>query len=266
MVQTKGDMMLSYWFVFHQSDLLLQRDDGGNYNIPYSEFPPFFPVEKSEIRRVSIPSLQADAQTFSIDNIPELPDEFMWMGLRDAFKYLSAQLYQAAGKCSEIIYWHKHTKFCGVCGTKMEFATEISKKCPNCGGEIWPQLSPAVIVLIRKDDKLLLVRAHNFKRHFFGLVAGFVETGETLEEAVQREVFEETQLKIKNLKYFGSQPWPYPCGLMVGFMADYKAGHLVLQQSELADGGWFSKDNLPPIPEKLSIARKLIDAWINEGA
>lgn len=113
-----------------------------------------------------------------------------------------------------------------------------------------------------QNDQVLLVHANNFKGNYYGLVAGFVETGETLEQAVVREVTEETNLKIKNLKYFGSQPWPYPCGLMIGFYAEYESGEIKLQRSELGAGGWFTMDNLPPIPEKLSIARKLIDNWI----
>ena len=110
----------------------------------------------------------------------------------------------------------------------------------------------------------MLVHARNFKSDFFGLVAGFVETGETLEEAVHREVAEETGIKIKNLRYFGSQPWPYPCGLMVGFNADYDGGDLQLQQSEISKGAWFTKENLPNIPERLSIARMILDDWINQ--
>ena len=159
----------------------------------------------------------------------------------------------------------------------MRFDTAISKKCEHCGKEIWPQLATAVIVRIRRQettreadgttirkDEILLVHAKNFRGDHYGLVAGFVETGETLEEAVYREVLEETGLHITNLRYFGSQPWPYPCGLMVGFTADYDFGKIHLQRSELTKGAWFDRDHLPAIPEKMSIARQLIDAWLEE--
>lgn len=144
----------------------------------------------------------------------------------------------------------------------MKMHTEISKRCCECGKEIWPQVATAVIALIHKGDKVLLVRGKNFRSNFFGLVAGFVETGETLEEAIAREALEETGIKIRNIQDFGSLPWPYPCGLMVGFNADYESGTIHLQESELTKAGWFDRDNLPTIPGKLSIARMLIDDWL----
>ena len=144
----------------------------------------------------------------------------------------------------------------------MKLHTNISKRCEHCGKEVWPQLATAVIVLIHRGDEVLLVHANNFKRNFFGLVAGFVETGETLEEAVVREVSEEVGITIQNIRYFASQPWPYPSGLMVGFTAEYVSGEIKLQRSELAAGGWYHKDHLPELPEKLSIARQLIDHWL----
>ena len=140
--------------------------------------------------------------------------------------------------------------------------TNISKRCEECGKEVWPQLATAVICLIYRGDEVMMVRARNFRGDFYGLVAGFVETGETLEEAVEREIAEEVGLRVKNIRYYGSQPWPYPSGLMVGFYAEYDGGSVHLQQSELSSGGWFRYDNLPPLPEPLSIARKLIDHWL----
>ena len=144
----------------------------------------------------------------------------------------------------------------------MKMHTDISKRCINCGKEVWPSLATAIIVLIQRNDEVLLVHARNFKGNFYGLVAGFVETGETLEEAVHREVLEETGITIENLHYFGSQPWPYPSGLMIGFTADYVSGNIHLQKEELSKGAWFTKDDLPNIPEKLSIARRMLDDWI----
>ena len=123
-------------------------------------------------------------------------------------------------------------------------------------------LATAIIVRITRGDEILLARGRNFKRDFYGLIAGFVETGETLEEAVRREAMEETGLSITNIRYFASQPWPYPSGLMVGFTADYAGGELHLQREELKIAGWFHKTNLPNLPEKLSIARRLIDDWL----
>ena len=169
-----------------------------------------------------------------------------------------------AGKCEELLYWDQNTKFCGVCGGQMKMHTDISKRCEECGKEVWPSLATAIIVLVHRGDEVLLVHARNFRGNFFGLVAGFVETGESLEEAVHREVMEETGLTITNLRYFGSQPWPYPSGLMVGFHADYVSGEIKLQKEELAAGQWFGRDNLPEIPEKLSIARKIIDDWLSK--
>ena len=127
---------------------------------------------------------------------------------------------------------------------------------------VYPVIHPAIIVLIRKGDELLLVHARNFKGRFHGLVAGFLEVGESLEQCVRREVMEETGLTIKNITYFGSQPWPYPSGLMVGFFADYESGTIKLQDDELSAGAFFSKDHLPELPQKLSIARRMIDWWL----
>lgn len=251
------------WFVFCKSDILIQKTSGGKYCIPYSEFPPTDIKPWTTVHNIT-PLGGVGVKTYNIDAPVTSNNEFEMCGLRASYNKLAHELYFKAGKCAEILYWDRNTKFCGVCGAPMQMHTDISKRCTNCGKEVWPQLATAVIVLVRKGDEILLVHANNFKGNYYGLVAGFVETGETLEEAVVREVQEETGLEITNLKYFTSQPWPYPSGLMIGFNADYYSGDIRLQRSELSAGGWFNKYNLPKIPEKLSIARQLIDNWLQE--
>ncbi|MBP3219672.1 MAG: NAD(+) diphosphatase [Prevotella sp.] len=277
--------MKYYWFVFCKTELLIEKTKEGQYTIPYGEKPPVGLKEWTTVHTVDIPEpLRSDdgateVRTFRID-APYLgqgangkaKERIMEMcSLRASYHLLPRQLYLIAGKCQEILYWDANTKFCGVCGAPMKLHTNISKRCTECGKEVWPQLATAVIVLIQRKasdgnpqhNEVLLVHANNFRSNYYGLVAGFVETGETLEEAVEREVAEEVGLKIKNLRYFGSQPWPYPCGLMVGFYADYAGGDIHLQRSELGSGGWFTRDKLPQIPDKMSIARKLIDNWLD---
>lgn len=258
-------MERKYWFVFCKGDLLLEKTSDGRYTIPYQEEAPTALKEWTNVHTIT-PFGDDDVRTYTIDRPVTDNPRYEMCGLRATYNKLPHELYQIAGKCQEILYWDANTRFCGVCGGPMKMHTEISKRCTHCGKEIWPLLATAIIVLIRREDKVLLVHARNFRGKFFGLVAGFVETGETLEEAVVREVHEEVGIKIKNIRYFASQPWPYPCGLMVGFTADYVSGDLHLQRSELDDAGWFDRDHLPPVPDKMSIARQLIDSWLEESS
>jgi len=254
-----------YWFVFCKSELLLLKNSDGSYTVPQGDEAPTKLQAWIHVHHISPMADGTEVRTYRIENPNEKPEGMEFCPLRASYSRLPLELYLKAGKCNEILYWDFNTRFCGVCGGQMKMHTDISKRCEECGKEVWPQLATAVIVLIHRGDEILLVHANNFRGPFYGLVAGFVETGETLEEAVRREVKEEVGLEIKNLKYFGSQPWPYPSGLMVGFNAEYAGGEIKLQREELSDGGWYSRDNLPQIPEKLSIARKLIDNWLEGG-
>jgi NAD+ diphosphatase len=253
--------MDKYYFVFCKDDILLQQRPDGTFTIPLQEEPPTEVKPWNHLMHVSPMADGTEVIAYRIDN----PVTHLYpVSLRQSYYKLDRPLYLKAGKCQELLYWDQQTRYCGVCGAPMRMDTDISKKCTSCGKEVWPQLATAVIVLIHRGDEVLLVRARNFRTDFYGLVAGFVETGETLEEAVAREAMEETGVSIRNIRYFGSQPWPYPCGLMVGFHADYAGGDIHLQQSEIAKGGWFRRDNLPQIPEPLSIARMLLDDWLSE--
>ena len=246
-----------YWYVFYNDQLLLQKKADG-YVIPCTDEAPV-----TVARSLPVEMRDGTMAMAAFTDAPlEETDVFQPMGLRASYDHIDRYSYDQAGKAYEIVYWDRHSRFCPVCGTPTELKGPIMKKCPRCGNEMFPSVSPAVLVLIRKGEEILLVHARNFRGTFHGLVAGFLETGETLEQCVEREVWEETGLTIRNITYFGNQPWPYPSNLMIGFIADYVSGEIKLQDEELSSGSFFSKDNLPEIPHKLSLARKMIDWWL----
>ena len=264
-----------YWFIFIGNNILLEQE-GSEFRIPQGDMPPTPTFEWTTMQK--LPDFNGKSCcAYALTTPPKdgFSTSLTTMDLRASYHVLPFPLYNIAGKAFELLYWDSNTRYCGHCGAPMKRHTDISKRCTNGGKEVWPQVAPAIIVRIRKQpqidangqpletEKILLVHARNFRRkNYFGLVAGFVETGESLEECVRREVMEEHHLQIKNICYFASQPWPYPCGIMIGFTADYASGELKLQDEELSQGGWFDAQNLPPIPDKMSIARRLIDDWI----
>ena len=258
---------MNYYFIFCKDSLLLEQRPDGSLTVPLGEEPPTEVKPWTNILNVAPMTDGTGVKAYTIDAVPsEFGQPMLFLPLRQTYYHLPETLYLKAGKCAELLYWDHNTRFCGVCGGPMRMHTDISKRCEHCGKEVWPQLATAVIVLIhRGPDEVLLARGRSFKTDFYGLIAGFVETGETLEEAVQREVREETGLAIRNIRYFDSQPWPYPCGLMVGFNADYDGGELHVQREELRKADWFHRDHLPNLPEKLSIARRLIDNWLENN-
>ena len=238
-------MTKKYYFAFCKEDLLLEKLPDGRYTIPFGVEPPTEVKAWTHQMNVTPMDDGTPVITYRIDAPVTDSDRYEMCGLRQSYYKLVRPLYKKAGKCQELLYWDQNTKYCGVCGAPMRMDTDISKKCTECGKEIWPQLATAVIVLIHKDDEVLLVRAKNFKRDFFGLVAGFVETGETLEEAVAREALEETGVTITNIRYFGSQPWGITAGgLLLGYWcevdgddivkADGTVDYFVLDMDEIA--------------------------------
>jgi NAD+ diphosphatase len=192
-----------------------------------------------------------------------VPDGLTFEGLRQVYGRLDEDLFSLAGRALQIIDWDRTHQFCGRCGSRTRtHPTERAKECVECGLLHFPRLAPAIIVLVQRNAELLLARARRFPTVMYSTLAGFVEPGETLEEAVIREVKEESGITIKDIRYFGSQPWPFPHSLMVGFTAKYASGEIKLNDEENLDMGWFTAENLPQLPGKMSIARKLIDWFI----
>jgi NAD+ diphosphatase len=189
---------------------------------------------------------------------------FKLNNLRTLFGLIPDTLIWIAGHGNQLLYWHLAHRYCGKCGHETEDKTdERAKICPRCQHINYPRLSPAVIVAILKDNRILLARNRNFKGPFYSVLAGFVEPGESLEECVKREIKEEVGIAVKNIRYFGSQPWPFPDSLMIAFVSDYAAGEISVDNSEIIEAAWFSKEELPQIPPKISIARQLID-WFSQ--
>lgn len=195
-----------------------------------------------------------------VDALPEIPYGEA-SSLRSIFQLAGDEAFALAGRATQLLDWRNHHRFCGKCGaeTKMK-ADEYAMQCPACGLIAYPRISPAVMVLVRDGDRLLLARSPHFKPGVFSALAGFVEPGETLEACAAREVREEVGIEISGLRYFDSQPWPFPNSLMVAFFADYAGGSIQPDPNEIESADWFPLNALPLLPEPVSIARRLIDA------
>lgn len=172
-----------------------------------------------------------------------------------------ASAFALAGRATQLLDWQRNHRFCGRCATPTQMkTTEFAMVCPDCGLVAYPRISPAIMVLIRRGEELLLARSPHFRPGVFSALAGFVEAGETLEQCAVREVREEVGLEIANLRYFDSQPWPFPDSLMVAFFADYAGGEITPDPAEIEAADWYRRDALPTLPDPVSIARRLIDA------
>ncbi len=197
-----------------------------------------------------------------------LPEGVEVLGLRDAFARMEPAEWALAGRAFQWLAWEAGHRFCGACATPLEAAEGHSRRCPACGLTVFPSNATAIIVLIGRgqgaDRELALARSPHFKPGVYSAVAGFTEPGESLEAAVHREVAEELGIRIQDLRYFGSQPWPFPNGLMVAFLAEHLDGELRPDPAEIEDARWFRLDALPDLPSTLSIARWMLDAAVAE--
>lgn len=193
------------------------------------------------------------------------PPGYDWVGLRALFSVLEDAHFALAGRALQLLQWDRDHQHCGRCGTPTEpRAEERVRVCPACKLSAYPRVAPAVMALVRRERELLLGRSPHFPAGMYSALAGFVEPGETLEQCVAREVGEEVGVSVTNLTYFASQPWPFPHSLMIAFVCDWSGGEIRAQEGEIEAADWFNVLQLPKLPSKISIARRLIDAVVAE--
>ncbi len=250
----------AYWFIFNSDKLLINPKN--DLKIPFTDSLKEFSI--ISIREYYLGTLDGHP-TYTAEVTPETtaPEGMSFEDLKLTYDILDEDIFLLAGRAIQIINWDKNHQFCGACGAPtINWEHGNAKKCPECGHMSFPRISPAVITAIVKDGKLLMAKHSYGVTNRYGLIAGFVDPGETLEEAVKREVAEEVGLKVKNIKYFDSQPWPFPHSLMVGFTAEYKSGEIKVDELEILDAKWFSPEEISPLPSKMSIASELIEWFI----
>lgn len=257
-----GSTAPAIWFVVRGMELLIRIDDHERYAVPVA-------IEIEAVVKPLEPHVLGtlDGRPVLTAEVPanfEPPDRTIFVGIRKLFETLDPILYGLAGRALQIVEWDRTHRFCGRCGAAMEpMAGQRAKRCPACELLRFPRLDPSVIVLVERAGKVLLARNATYTPGYFSVLAGFVDQGETLEDAARREVREEVGIELGEIRYFGSQPWPFPHGLMIGFIAEWASGELEPNPGELDEAGWFAPDELPALPGKISIARDLVDDFVH---
>jgi NAD+ diphosphatase len=250
-----------YWIIRHQQQILIDvRHPHGPNFLPHADF-----LDGNHSKPIEVGFWQG-LPCYATDTV-NMPEglEAQLVPLRQVFGVAGPEAFALAGRATQLIDWQLNHRFCGRCGHQTRLHDkDFAMQCDQCGLHSYPRISPAVMVLVRRGAELLLARSPHFKPGVFSALAGFVEAGETLEQCAAREVKEEVGIEIGDLRYFHSQSWPFPNSLMIAFFADYIGGQLTPDPSEIEAADWFSIDNLPVLPDPVSIARRLIEGALHE--
>jgi NAD+ diphosphatase len=253
----------AWWFIFSKTKLLM-ADPDSTPTIPLLsglDDLGFHPLEEIYLGTLEGKHCYAAAVPDSVS----IPSGLAFLDLRQLYSKIDQDLIHLSFRAIHLLDWSQKTRFCKRCGMEMKIQeVERAKKCPSCGQQSFPRISPAVIVLVERGDQCLLARSPRFQDGFYSVLAGFAEPGETLENTVRREVWEETGIEVEDIRYFGSQPWPFPDSLMIGFTAQYAGGEIRVDGTEILEANWYTFDQLPKIPGRISIARSLIDWFVNK--
>ena len=252
------------WFIYMGNHVLVAYDETGQ-RIPVARTPADL---KLQALRTQYLGKLPDHHCFAaeVEDGTPAPAGMQWSGLRALYGTLDDTVFALAGRAFQIVDWDRSHQFCGRCGTPTVLKEgERSRVCPSCAQLHYPRIAPAIMVLVRRGHEMLLARSPHFPPGMYSALAGFTEPGETLEQTIVREVQEEVSIEIGNIRYFASQPWPFPHSLMIAFHADYVAGEVTPDPAEIEDAGWFSAERLPEkLPSTISISRRLIDATLDE--
>lgn len=256
----------SWWFLFKGKSILV--DEGGDFvGIPFFSDPGR--DVPGDIRRSCYLGVMDgyDCYGLSIDGRFYDPrfckNGFALVGLKSLYGVLSETLYRSAGYAMQVVEWVDNHRFCGRCGEgTRDKPEERARFCPSCGLVNYPRISPAIIVSVTSGSRILLARSARYKPGRYSVIAGYIEPGETAEECVRREIYEEVGISVSGIRYFGSQSWPFSGSIMLGYTAKYAGGELRVDGEEIVEAGWFFADALPGLPGKMSIARELIDDFV----
>jgi len=252
----------SVFHVFAQEKLLIKKDKNGCKFVELSDISEIINDIKPELIHFIGADNGVEHYCFQAQNSFKIEKpELEFHDLRSLMNCFDQPQFALACMSSQLLYWDKTTKFCGECGSETQYSTlERAKICAGCKRNFYPAITPAIIVAVMNKDKILLAHNKTFAGGIYSLIAGFVEPGESLEECVQREILEETGIKVGNIKYFQSQSWPFPSSLMIGFTASYQSGEIKADGIEITHAAWFGREELPALPRPGSLSRKIIDA------
>lgn len=253
-----GDACPALWFAFHEGRMLVAAE-GEDLGLPCCTQLAELGLETARVQYLG--TLHGHPAFSAEISAPHTPSGMVWHGLRTLLGRFDDVLVGVASRASQILEWDRTHQYCGRCGTPTVPRTdERARTCPSCRLSVYPRINPAIMVLITNGREILLARKPSFVRNRFSALAGFVEAGESLEETVRRESFEEVGVQVKDIRYFGSQSWPFPNSLMIAFTAEYAGGEIRPDGVEIEEARWFAPDDLPNIPDGISISRWLIDA------
>ncbi len=253
-------MSVTYWFIIKNNEVLLLEKNRLPNNHEIQAITPYF-IRQFQL----IQDNHTNYYCAEMDSNHDTPDDLLSMPLRQTLSILDKTLFGLCAKAYSIIHWDKNHQYCSRCGALTQHrGPHFERICPSCSLSFFPRISPSIIVLIKRDDHVLMARSPHFAPNVYSLIAGFVEAGENLEETIHREVYEEVGLTVKNISYFGSQSWPFPDSLMIGFTADYASGDILIDQNEIEAAGWYKYNNLPGLPPTtISISSALLNDFIN---